>query len=168
MANPVKVRTFGLIPTIAKPFTMARKRCPQVSPIFLVIMTICPKGPRGARSSPHPPRGTAFPSFLASRWATPSAVRQARSRRDQITTKTLGKQSSHQRGCEATRDPLPTLLPTVSLLLINSSPRCGWLGAQSSADRLPPRGCHRIPPWRQQGPGGDTVEGPSVERLRLA
>src|SRR5437899_6698182 len=64
MANPVKVRTFGLIPTVAKPFTMARKRCPQVSPIFLVIMMICPKQARGARSSQPPPRGSRFPFVL--------------------------------------------------------------------------------------------------------
>jgi hypothetical protein len=44
-----------------------------------------------------------FPSFFASRQATPSAARQARWRRDQITTKTIGKQSSHQLGGEANR-----------------------------------------------------------------
>src|SRR5204863_9376310 len=100
---------------------MARKRCPQVSPIFLVIIVICPKQARGARSSPPPPRGSRF-LRSSPRAATPSAVRQAYLRRDQITTKTLGRQSTHQRGCEAIRDPLPTLPPTVSLLLINSSP----------------------------------------------
>src|SRR5438094_9156631 len=106
VADHVKVRTFGLIPTVAKPFTMARKRYPQVFPIFLVIMTICPKQARGARSSTpstrkplvSPLSGNHFPSFFAARRASPSAVRQARLRRDQITTKTIGKQSSHQLG----------------------------------------------------------------------
>src|SRR5207302_2859826 len=63
---------------------------------------------RGLRHLRH--AEAAFLSFFASRWTTPSAVRQARLRRDQITTKTISKQSEHQRGREATRDQCPRFL----------------------------------------------------------
>src|SRR5437773_9796724 len=98
---------------------MARKTYPQVSPTFLVIMLICPKHARATRSSALSTRKP-FSLVLRLRRATPSAVRQVRLRHDQITTKAIGKQSSHQPGREATRDPLATLPPAASLLLADS------------------------------------------------